>query len=94
MKAERYLLIAYDIKDNPTRTHLARRLTYYGLKRIQYSVFEGCISLHDKNRILDEIEECGLGSSDKVRVIDLCENCMKNLIVFGNLPETPQHLII
>ena len=36
-----YLIIAYDISDDNTRTRIANKLKYFGLTRVQRSVFIG-----------------------------------------------------
>ena len=38
----------YDVKDDTNRSALATRLIYYGLQRVQYSVFRGVVNARDK----------------------------------------------
>jgi len=94
MKQERHLYIVYDIKDDSIRTYLARRLAYYGLRRIQYSVFNGTVSLNDKNEILKEIKEMKLGEDDKIHVIDLCDSCRKEVVIIGKMPDVRGHIVL
>ena len=94
MKRERHLYIVYDIKDDAIRNHLSRRLAYYGLHRVQYSVFDGVVTLRDKISILEEINDMGLGSEDKIHIIDLCDSCRKNAIIIGKKPDVRGHIII
>ena len=94
MKQERYLYIVYDIKDDAVRSHLSRRLLYYGLRRVQYSVFRGLVVLKDRDLILKEIDGMDLGSDDKIHILDLCDSCIRNAIIIGKGPEDRGHIII
>jgi len=94
MKTERHLYVVYDVKDDATRTRLARSLAHYGLHRVQYSVFDGIVKFEDKNSILDEIRGMDLGSEDKVHIIDLCELCVKSVTIIGKKPEVREHMIL
>ncbi|MEM3455292.1 MAG: CRISPR-associated endonuclease Cas2 [Candidatus Micrarchaeia archaeon] len=94
MKETRYLFVAYDVKDDALRTKIANMLIYYGLTRIQYSVFKGEIRGDDKEKILKCLREIGLSVDDKVHVIELCEHCRKGVIVFGEDITVPQHFVV
>ncbi|MFQ6128664.1 MAG: CRISPR-associated endonuclease Cas2 [Thermoplasmata archaeon] len=94
MKLLRVLYVAYDIKSNDLRSRLARKLLYYGLSRVQLSVFTGTVETREKAEILDEVENMELGEDDKVYVIDLCSRCAKNVIVIGKESDEREHLII
>jgi CRISPR-associated protein Cas2 len=83
----------YDVKDDTNRSALATRLIYYGMQRVQYSVFRGIINARDKMLVEGEIRDL-MDDSDKVHIIDLCETCRKNLIAIGDVPAAPQHLIL
>lgn len=94
MKEYRNLYIAYDIQDDNIRNLLANILLCYGLHRVQYSVFEGVISLKDKKDMIRDIERLGIGNEDKIHIIDLCENCLRNIITIGKESESKEHLIL
>ena len=94
MKQERHLYIVYDIKDDTVRNHLSRRLAYYGLRRVQYSVFNGIVPLRDKEELIKEINEMELGEEDKIHVLDLCEGCRRVVIVIGKMPEVREHIVV
>ena len=49
-------LVVYDISDTASRSHLIKRLQYYGLKRIQKSVFIGYLELNERLGLADEVE--------------------------------------
>ena len=38
-------VVVYDITDNTSRLHLIKKLQYFGLKRLQKSVFIGYLEL-------------------------------------------------
>ncbi len=94
MKQERHLYVVYDIKEDATRSRLAKRLAYYGLRRVQYSVFNGIVTLKDKEAMLKEINAMDLGEWDKIHVIDLCEACRKGVLIIGRMPDVKEHIIL
>jgi len=94
MKQERHLYVVYDIEEDAVRSRLAKRLAYYGLRRVQYSVFNGIVTLKNKNELLREINELVLGEKDKIHVIDLCEACRKEVIIIGKMPEVREHIVV
>ena len=93
MKGDRYLYIMYDVRDDAKRGALATRLIYYGMQRVQYSVFRGVVNDRDKLLVISEIRDI-VEDGDKVHIIDLCATCRKNLEAIGDVPVVPQHLII
>lgn len=93
MKDMRCIYVIYDIQDDGVRSALANLLLFYGLHRIQYSVFNGLIPMDEKNSLLREIDSLSLGSEDKIHIFDLCKNCMKNAIIIGEMDEGKEHLI-
>ena len=93
MRSIRCVYVIYDIQDNSTRYDLANILIFYGLHRVQYSVFSGLISPEDKRNMLREIESLGLGVEDKVYVFDLCRRCVEGMVVIGKVDRGRGHLI-
>jgi CRISPR-associated protein Cas2 len=94
MKQDRHLYVVYDIKDDPARNYLSRRLAYYGLRRVQYSVFNGLVPLSEKMALLEEIKKMELGEEDKIHVLDLCETCRREAILIGQMPVVEEHIIL
>lgn len=94
MKRERNLYVVYDIKDNDTRQNLANILMYYGLHRIQYSVFYGPVSLKDKYKLIEEIDGLEIEYGDKIHILDLCEKCLNRIVISGKVKEEKEHLVI
>ena len=94
MKQERHLYIVYDIKEDSARGHLSRRLAYYGLRRVQYSVFNGVVPLKDKGALIKEINEMELGEEDKIHVVDLCEACRRKVVIIGEMLDVKEHIVV
>jgi len=94
MKKERNLYVVYDIQDDDLRNTIANILMFYGLHRVQYSVFNGIVFLKDKEEMLMELKKLELGEKDKIHVIDLCESCFKNIISIGEKTDSKEHLIL
>jgi CRISPR-associated protein Cas2 len=74
MKKNRFIFIAYDIKDDRVRQKVSRMLLYYGLIRVQYSLFRGYVSSHDR-AVLEEGIRALVHEEDKVHIIEVCEEC-------------------
>ncbi|RLG24654.1 CRISPR-associated endonuclease Cas2 [Methanosarcinales archaeon] len=94
MKPGRHLYIVYEIKDNSTWNRLSRRLAYYGLRKVQQSVFNRIVILKDKEALIEEINGMDLGEEEKIHVIDLCERCRSEVIIIGKMPEARGHIVI
>lgn len=82
-----YLIVAYDIENNGLRSDIAELLQYYGLIRIQYSVFAGEVRNADVERLTREIFEKDLDEKDNITVFNLCKNCQKSIKSVKPLPE-------
>ncbi len=87
-------MVAYDIEDNSKRSKIAELLQYYGLARIQYSVFAGEIpvrKLKEMNEILFDFE---LEDDDNITIVSICENCKDDVKSIKPLPEQIKYLSI
>jgi len=91
MKKVRDIYIAYDIKDNKRRNRLAKRLQYYGLHRMQKSVFSGKIRDLDLRALMIEIERFAKDKYDSIHVLELCNSCKQKIIIYGNTPDIPRY---
>ena len=94
MSKKKHIYVIYDIEENSTRADIAEILLYYGLRRVQYSVFEGILSQKEKMEIVKNIKNKDLGDSDKVHILELCQNCLKARVIIGTMPEEQEHIII
>lgn len=81
-----YLLISYDISNNALRLKLSKRLVYYGLDRIQYSVFVGKI----KNRLfkalkkeIQELIQKSQPSDDKILILPIEKQLLERVWLVG-----------
>jgi CRISPR-associated protein Cas2 len=84
----KHLIVCYDVEKTKDRNKVIKVLEYYGLKRIQYSVFMGSLTetrLHQMNtRIKREFTK----PSIKILVIEVCNACMERaLLVHEELPK-------
>lgn len=92
--ADKYLIVAYDIENNKLRTEIAELLQYYGLVRIQYSVFAGEISASHSSKLPSELFAMNTGEDDNITIITLCERCKGSVESIKSLPRSIKHLAI
>jgi CRISPR-associated protein Cas2 len=89
-----YMVICYDISDDKKRGKVANILEDYG-KRVQYSVFE--CKLDDKTftELLDKLKPFANGN-DSIRVYQLCESCLKRVIILGSseIEQQPKFFLV
>ncbi len=92
--ADKFLIVAYDIENNKLRAEIAELLQYYGLVRIQYSVFAGEVSSRHLSKLPSELFSMGLGEEDNITIIPLCEKCKGSVESIKPLPKSIKHLVI
>lgn len=90
----KYVLVAYDIEDNGKRSKIAELLQYYGLARIQYSVFAGEIPTRKLKEVSNILFDMELENDDNITIVPICENCKENVKSIKPLPEQIKHLSI
>jgi len=92
----KFVLAAYDIVENSIRNKLIDVLFYYGMERIQYSVFIGHINETHFDRMVDQIYDEFEQEDAKILIIELCKGCFKKAISINyDLPlEKPKHIVI
>ncbi len=83
-------VIVYDISDTTSRSHLIKRLQYYGLKRIQKSVFTGYLDLNKRLNLADEIEIYLSKDTDSIIIFPICGSCKESILLVGNA-DIPQN---
>lgn len=83
-------IVTYDISDNTSRSHFIKRLQYFGLKRLQKSVFIGYMPPKDRLGLASEFEEYLTSSKDSIVLLPLCESCKNSILLEGeaNIPKT------
>jgi len=94
--ATKFVLVAYDIVDNPIRNKLIDVLFYYGMERVQYSVFIGHINETHFDQMVERIYDEFQDEDAKILIIELCKGCFKNAISINyDLPmEKPKHFVV
>lgn len=90
----KYVLVAYDIEDNGSRSKIVELLQYYGLVRIQYSVFAGEIPVRKLKEMSDSLFDMELEDDDNITIVPICENCKEDVKSIKPLPEQIKHLSI
>lgn len=91
---ENIVFVFFDISDDRTRNRVGERCMDFGLIRIQYSGFVGRLTKNKREelylKILKEVE----GKENvKVLIQVVCEKCLENALVIGEIslePELPQ----
>lgn len=75
-------LIAYDIRNNPTRTKVHHILKEHGLNT-QRSVFECEVTPETRAKLLTSISRLLDEETDSLRVYGVCEDCMRKVVTQG-----------
>lgn len=75
--------VIYDISDNSDRAELVRLVTYYGLHRVQYSVFMGFLSEPEYVRMREEIRKRWQDMDVRIVAFRICECCLREMLEIG-----------
>lgn len=81
-------LVCYDITDNKLRKKIADRLFYYGLSRVQLSVFIGYVNDTHFTSMHDEIMEkmnTENKTDDSIIFLRINYTNLQKMIIFGNI---------
>ena len=82
--------VVYDISDNTSRLSLIKKLQYFGLKRIQKSVFMGYLDTDERLNLAEDIEAYLSKETDSIIILPLCENCQNSILLVGDA-DLPQN---
>lgn len=93
MAVLKYVLVAYDISDDKTRTKVFRKLQYFGLIHVQYSVFKGYIDEKDLRELIHTLKKIGISHQDSIEIVQLGRN-REGCVVIGRDIEFKEHVII
>ena len=93
MTTSYFIQVTYDIGSNSLRLKLSMLLKYYGLHRIQFSVFQGYLSQREIKLMAEEIESFSFSDEDSIQLIRLCQRCTQNIRLFGMKHKITEHLI-
>lgn len=90
------VLVAYDITENPIRNRLIDVLFYYGLARVQYSVFLGYVGETHYERMVRQIYDEFEPEDVKILILEVCKGCFKNIISINyDIPsEAPKFIVV
>jgi CRISPR-associated protein Cas2 len=90
--------VIYDISADGVRMRVANICKNYGLERVQKSAFLGPISKNRAEILATELERLDLSEGDCIFLLQACDSCIKNKIIFGHVDkrvfEEQTHLII
>ena len=77
-------IVTYDISDNASRSYLIKKLQYFGLKRLQKSVFIGYLETEDRLDLANELETYLSSDSDSIVIFPVCGSCRDSILIQGN----------
>ena len=77
------IIITYDIIKNKTRNEIIELLFFYGLLRVQNSVFFGDLKKNKIKNIINGIKKIKLEENDSIYIFKICEKDFKNIKFFG-----------
>jgi len=88
-------LVTYDISSDKIRTKVAHKLTYFGLSRIQYSVFIGPLSITLLPQLKNWLKgiEVDLATGNSILIFPITHNSLQKRIIFGDATYDWQHLL-
>jgi len=75
-------LVSYDVANNRKRKKLADKLLYYGLVRVQYSVFMGSLTTTLYTKLMQYARPL-FEEEDRLIVLRLTETAVKQMVQFG-----------
>lgn len=77
-------VVVYDISDNTSRLYLIKKLQYFGLKRLQKSVFIGYLEAKERFDLAEDVETYLSSDSDSIVIFPLCESCKSSILIQGD----------
>lgn len=88
-------LISYDISDNKIRTKIGHKLIYFGLSRIQYSVFVGPLSETLYPHLLNWLKsiEGNLEKGNSILILSLTPANVQRKVILGDTALNWQEII-
>ena len=83
------IVVVYDISDNTSRLYLIKKLQYFGLKRLQKSVFIGYLETRERMDLAEDIKTYLSSDGDSIVIFPLCGSCKKSILLEGdaNIPQ-------
>lgn len=75
--------VMYDIKNDRSRTKIAKACEQAGLNRVQYSVFLGTIEPNEKDTLELQIDELMNEDDDSVYIFPMSKDELKATVLLG-----------
>ena len=75
--------VLYDIEDDKARTKIAKVCKQAGLYRVQYSVFLGTLTPHEKDSLTLQVEELMNEEKDKVYIFPMSKDELRQTDLLG-----------
>jgi CRISPR-associated protein Cas2 len=75
--------VMYDIKNDRSRTNIAKACEQAGLFRVQYSVFLGTIEPNEKDTLQLQIEDLMNEDEDSVYIFPMSKDELKATVLLG-----------
>lgn len=87
---ESIVFVFFDISNDRIRNRIGERCKDYGLTRVQYSGFMGRLSKNKREELyLKILEELG-DEEGKVIIQPVCDRCIENALVIGEISIEPE----
>ena len=82
-------VVVYDISDNTQRSYLIKKLQFFGLKRIQKSVFIGYLKINERLDLAEDLETYLSKETDSIIILPSCQSCKDSILLVGDadIPE-------
>lgn len=77
-------VVVYDISDNTSRLYLIKKLQFFGLKRLQKSVFIGYLEVKERLDLAEDVETYLSKDTDSIVIFPLCESCKSSILIVGD----------
>lgn len=75
--------VMYDIKNDKSRSRVAKYCEQIGLTRVQYSVFLGILEPNDKDTLQIQLEETIDQEKDSVYIFPMSKDELKATVLLG-----------
>lgn len=90
------VIVMYDISEDAPRNNLIKRLRYYGLRRIQKSVFCGLLEIEERFELASEFDFYLSSDKDSIALFPICESCVDFILIEGamSLPQKEEYVFV
>ena len=86
------VIVMYDISEDAPRNNLIKRLRYYGLRRIQKSVFCGLLEIEERFELASEFDFYLSSDKDSIALFPICDS----ILIEGamSLPQKEEYVFV